>query len=676
MSPAIRSGAPTGSTRALLAELQRSLPAQEIPLKAPVAGGPGEHRADEHLRHVMETLPEGVWSIGLPGLELLCANAAIERIFGYSRAEFYRNPHLWLETIHPEDRKNLGTSFRELLRDGQGEFEFLGIRADGELRRLRSRTWCVRDEHGRLLRIDGITTEVRTPGPGEPGLRNSARQLRRLIDHAADTLFIHDREGRIFDVNEQACRSLGYTRVELLSLHVEQIEVGTGADELHRLWRTAGRDIPMTLQGTHRRKDGTTFPVEVRLSRLNAEDDTFFVVVARDVSERRHLEEQLRQSQKMEAVGRLAGGVAHDFNNMLAVINGYSHLLLQMPETPETVRQHVAQIAQAGERAASLTRQLLAFSRRQVVNPRPLDLIETVQNLRRMLDRLIGEDVRLAVECVPETGRILADPSQIEQVLMNLVVNGRDAMPQGGSITIRTRNVPAGEGPSVAREAAAGWVALSVADSGVGMDPETVTRIFEPFFTTKPAGQGTGLGLATVYGIVCQNGGEIEVATDVGKGTTFTIYLPRLAGGGEASEAADPTADSHRGAETVLVVEDDPLVCRIAESALRSAGYAVLSVGSGPEALELLSTFSCDPDLVLTDVVMPEMSGGELAEELARRRPDLPILFMSGYNEDFILAQGLRAGQVELLSKPFTPLELARKVRAMLDRRHHARSVA
>jgi nitrogen-specific signal transduction histidine kinase/CheY-like chemotaxis protein len=394
---------------------------------------------------------------------------------------------------------------------------------------------------------------------------------------------------------------------------------------------------------------------------------THFIAIKVEVTERKRLEQQLRQAQKMEAVGRLAGGVAHDFNNLLTIISGYSELLLEHPGEVEPLRGYVNEIRNASGRAASLTRQLLAFSRQQVLAPRVLDLNAVVANVEKMLKRLIGEDIDLVTVLGESLWPVKADPGQLEQVLLNLAVNARDAMPKGGMLTIETANVemdksyaqrhfPLSPGP---------YVLLAFSDTGIGMDAETQARLFEPFFTTKEMGKGTGLGLATVYGIVKQSGGYIWVYSKVGKGTTFKIYLPRSDEVAE-SEPRRNGVKAQSGTETLLLVEDEEAVRALVRSALKEKGYRVLEASGGEEALKLSEQYGGPIDLLVTDVVMPQMSGPELADRLANSHPQIKVLYISGYTD----YAGLHHGALDLgaafLQKPFSPEALARKVREVL----------
>ncbi|HEU5261937.1 MAG TPA: response regulator [Gemmatimonadales bacterium] len=387
--------------------------------------------------------------------------------------------------------------------------------------------------------------------------------------------------------------------------------------------------------------------------------------------ERRRLEQQLLQSQKLEAVGRLAGGVAHDFNNVLTAILGSTELLLLDTAPTAPRREELEIIRDAGVRARDLIRQLLAFSARQVLNPTVLDLNHLVTNLNRMLRRLIGEDIALDAALAPDLGAVRADAGQLEQVLVNLAVNACDAMPQGGRLTIRTANAEVTNADTPAhRDVPPGrYVVLQVTDTGVGMDHETQAHLFEPFFSTKPRGKGAGLGLATVYGIALQSGGHVTVESAPGAGATFRIYLPHVAEPVDPVFAPGPVAAPVTGTETVLLAEDEPLVRTLARKVLEQAEYRVLAAARGAEALDIAQRHDGPIHLLLTDIVMPEMSGRELAHRLAELRPGVRVLYMSGYSDEAVAQQGALDHGAPLLQKPFTPAALAQKVREVLDRR-------
>jgi nitrogen-specific signal transduction histidine kinase/CheY-like chemotaxis protein len=379
-------------------------------------------------------------------------------------------------------------------------------------------------------------------------------------------------------------------------------------------------------------------------------------------------EEQLRQSQKLEAIGQLAGGVAHDFNNLLTVIGGYSSIILGKLSPDNPHRTSVEEIKKAGDRAGSLTRQLLAFSRKQILQPKILDLNVVVFDMDKMVRRLIGEHIDLVALIDPTLGKVKADPGQLEQVLLNLIVNARDAMPEGGKITIETGNVLLSSEYAVRHAAVAGpHVTLAVSDTGCGIPADVRTHVFEPFFTTKGAGKGTGLGLATVYGIVKQSGGHVSLYSEVGTGTTFKIYLPRVDTVGVDGQITPAALSAPQGTETVLLVEDEDQVRKIVEAILEDQGYNVLSAANGEEAIQLAAHYYSEIHLVFTDVVMPQMSGRELAERLLRMRPQLKVLYMSGYTDDSIVRHGLLDAKLNFIQKPFDSAAAARKVREVLD---------
>ncbi|PYP69735.1 MAG: hybrid sensor histidine kinase/response regulator, partial [Gemmatimonadetes bacterium] len=396
----------------------------------------------------------------------------------------------------------------------------------------------------------------------------------------------------------------------------------------------------------------------------------FFSVIARDISEQQRLEEQFRQAQKMEAVGRLAAGVAHDFNNLLTAILGTTDLMLEDLATDDPDREGLLDIRSASERAAVLTRQLLTFSRQQVVSPQVLRLNDLVLELEKLLRRLLGEDVAIRVAVAPDCGGVKADPGQLEQVIVNLAVNARDAMPNGGRLTLETKNVDLdADYPTDRVTIPAGrYVMLAVTDTGTGMDAPTKARIFEPFFTTKPVGKGTGLGLATVYGAVQQSGGFIWLYSEVGQGTSFKIYLPRV-DAGEAQAAAEEAAVVLDGSETVLVAEDEDAVRQIIEEALQARGYRVMVARDGNEALALAGRHTGQIDLLVTDVVMPDMNGRELSQRLTQVRPTIKTLYLSGYTDDAILHHGVLQEGVAFLQKPFSLGVLARKIRDVIEAR-------
>jgi PAS domain S-box-containing protein len=502
-------------------------------------------------------------------------------------------------------------------------------------------------------------------------LRASEERFRRLVEGAGDAFFVVSRRGEIVDASERACRGLGYERAELLGKPMSSFEVGIGREELTAVVERACSRSPgegaSTIMGVHRRRDGSSFPVEVRLTTVQpaAGGEAVVLALARDVSERRLLEAQLHQAQKMESIGRLAGGVAHDFNNMLSAILGYADLL--QAELPEAggYRESVQEIIAAGESAARLTKQLLAFSRRHALKKERVRLGDVVKDAARMLERIIGDDVHVLLRASPECV-IEADPVQIEQIVLNLAVNARDAMPQGGELRIDVADATRADLEAERGRIPLGdYVLLSVTDTGTGMTPEVLEHVFEPFFTTKEPGKGTGLGLATVYGIVRQHGGSIAVSSQVGQGTTFRVLFPR----GEATTQARVESllppESTRTGELVLVVDDNPRVQDVLRTGLTQLGYRVSAAANATEALAQLGRDQ--HDIVLTDIVMPGMNGLELAEAIRARHPRTRIVLMSGYADDSeALSRELERGAL-LLQKPIRLRALARTLRLVLS---------
>jgi len=493
-------------------------------------------------------------------------------------------------------------------------------------------------------------------------------RYRSLVDHAPDIIFASGLEGNLTSVNPAAELLLGYTQEELLGRNIwDMIPAAQREAAREHARRLIAGESPGPLECEVQAKGGGLLLVEVNLSvmRKNGKPVTVHGIL-RDTTERRRLEEQLLQAQKLEAIGRLAGGIAHDFNNLLTVINGYSDMFLREMAEDDPRRPGIEEIRAAGECAAAITRQLLTFGRRQISSPRPLDLNALIRGAERMLQRLIDEDIRLEINLDPALDPVQADPGQMNQLLLNLSVNARDAMPDGGRLIIATsnarldsENAPPGCQPGA-------YVKLTVADTGAGMSEESLRHLFEPFFTTKPSGLGTGLGLATVYAIVKQGGGSIRVDNQPGKGCRFEIHLPCAVGPAEpVSPPAFELAQGQRNL-TVLVVEDQDSVRRLASHALHACGCRVLEAASGDEALRLAEAVQGGCQLVVTDVVMPGMSGKALADQLRARWPEIKVLFMSGYPNEAILRRGLMDGQINYLGKPFTPSELAAKVREVM----------
>lgn len=466
----------------------------------------------------------------------------------------------------------------------------------------------------------------------------------------------------------------GYSKDEVLGRNPRLLKSGVQDEPFYRaLWETLSSGAVWRGRLVNRKKDGSLFHEDATISsvRDSAGVVTSYIAVKRDVTASIALEAQFLQAQKMEAVGRLAGGVAHDFNNILSVILSYAEMVGGDLKPNEPLRADIEEIKTAALRGAGLTRQLLAFSRQQVLQPKVFSLNESLAATEKMLGRLLGADIDVTMLPRPGLWNVLADPGQVEQILMNLAVNARDAMSHGGKLTVETANVNLDESyASTHRDVQPGsYIELAVSDTGSGMNKETLARIFEPFFTTKERGKGTGLGLATVFGIVKQSGGHIFVYSEPGEGTTFKVYLPRV-----GSAVADPhpslepeAADSYRGSATILLVEDEDQLRTVARNILRRQGYVVLDAPNGGEALLICEQHKANIDLLFTDVVLPRMSGRQLAERLAPLRPAMRVLYMSGYTDDAILQHGIIDSGVAFLQKPFTPTSLTRKVREVLS---------
>lgn len=504
----------------------------------------------------------------------------------------------------------------------------------------------------------------------EDSLRSSESMFRLLFAHNPLPTWVFDVDTLKFvQVNEAAVKQYGYTQEEFAAMTLLDIRPeGEREKSLKHLQEWYGRGRYQDIS-KHRTKEGKDLEVEIIAHPLQHAGRDVRLVVAQDVTERHRLEEQLRQAQKMEAVGRLAGGVAHDFNNLLMVIKGHTELLLNSALQSEQAARKIEQIDRAADRATTLTRQLLAFSRMQVLQPRVMNLNSVVEDMGKLLPRLIGEDIDLLIQMATDLGRIRADASQMEQIIMNLAVNARDAMPNGGRLVIETSNAELDKVYNATHPIVkpGNYVCLAVSDTGTGMDAETQTHIFEPFFTTKEQGKGTGLGLSTVYGVVKQSGGFIWVYSEMGKGTCFKIYLPRVEEPEEKAGGALPLGEMPRGTETILLAEDEQDVREVAREFLESGGYTVIEARDGRDALRIAAAHPGKIALLMTDMVMPGMTGQELAGRLQQKNADLRVMYMSGYSEHAAAETAQAEPSVKLLTKPFSRSAVLRAVREALS---------
>lgn len=634
-------------------------------------------RASEaRLRTVVESEPECVKVVSVDGRLLDMNPAGLRMVEAADLGSVIGRPILHL--IHSGDRAAFLDLHRRACHGDTGRLQFRLIGLKGTERWMETHSTPLRDGDGTVTSVLSVTRDITERKLVEQRLHESEERFRLLAKATNDAIWDWNLETNELWWNEGFEALFGYRRdevettIESRTTRIHPDDYDRIVPDIHRV--IAGGGEHWSGEYRFRRKDGAYAYVLDRGHVIRDPSGKAVRMVGgmTDLTERKNLEAQLLHSQKMEAIGRLAGGIAHDFNNLLTVINGYCELLLE--ESRDASRKHVEQIALAAERAATLTSQLLAFSRRQVVQFKVMDLNAALENARNLLIRLIGEPIELVMILDPALGRIKADPGQIEQVVMNLTVNARDAMPQGGTLRIRTANVTLGRPDVHARFTvpAGSYVMLEVADTGIGMDEDTQMHIFEPFFTTKAQGEGTGLGLSTVYGIVKQSNGYILVDSQPSRGATFTILLPRAME--EASTTAGSPSESGplTGQETVLLVEDEDMIRDLIRHILRSHGYTVIAASKGEEAVDLAERHAGPIDLLVTDVVMPGMSGRELADRLARSRANLCVLYMSGYTYDEIGRHGVLGSDILFIQKPFSPDRLLRKVREVLDTTHAA----
>jgi PAS domain S-box-containing protein len=643
-----------------------------------------ERKIAERARHELASRYEAI----LEELPDIVAEVNLDKVYTWvNRAgnEFFGEDVIGKEASFYFERES-GDAYDKVqpLFEGSGEtivVETWQRRRDGAKRLLA--WWCrgLKDQSGKVVGVLSTARDITDRKLMEAALRESQQTVLALFENAAQGILWVDATGRILAFNATAEQLFGYRREEIVGKKLEVLmpEKVAPVHERHRhhyFESPRSRPMGLGLDLVARRQDGTEFPVEISLSHVPTAEGTIAVAFVNDVSERRRsesekqrLERTLEHATKMEAVGRLAGGIAHDFNNLLTALSGFAEVVLDELPQDHPLYEGAKETLKTCQRSGSLVRRLLAVSRRQMLQPEVLDLNPKIAEIEKMLRSVLGEDIDLVVKLQPGLGFVRADQSQIEQVVLNLVVNARDAMPTGGRLVIETATLDVGEdyedqhlglkpGP---------YVLISVSDTGSGMDRETLKHIFEPFFTTKETGKGTGLGLATVYGIVSQSEGRIWAYSEPGKGSTFRIYLPRITRSGEPEAPKAASESSKVGSETILVVEDENAVRLVAVGSLRKAGYRVLEASNGEEALRVASAHEGAIDLVLTDVLMPGIHGPALVRRLKESRPDVRALYMSGHADDALLHHGILEGGLSFLEKPFTRNELAKKVRELLD---------
>lgn len=641
---------------------------------------------EERLRLALMAANQGLYDLNVQTGEAK-VSPEYATMLGYDPAEFHETNTRWIERLHPDDLDSVAATYRDYIAGKIPEYrvEFRQRTKTNDWKWILSLGKIVEyDAAGLPLRMVGTHTDITERKQAEEALRESEQKARAIFDLSFGFIGLLTPDGTLLDANRSALDFAGIQLSEVVGKPFWETPWWSHSPEMQNRIRAAVHDAAkgklVRSEATHPAQDGSIHFIDFTLKPVMDETGrvTLLIPEGRDITERKraeesqlHLHEQLTQAQKMESVGRLAGGVAHDFNNMLSVILGNAEMAMVQVDQTQPIHSHLEEIRTAGKRAANLTRQLLAFARKQTVVPKVLDLNETVEGMLKMLRRLIGEDIDLA--WLPGTGLwpVKVDPSQVDQILANLCVNARDAIAGVGKLTIETGNAAFGEacGTGHAGFPSGEFVLLAISDNGCGLAKETLEHIFEPFFTTKEMGHGTGLGLATVYGIVKQNNGFINVHSEPGTGTTFKIYLPRHTGQASETETAIPAAIPKGQGETVLLVEDEPTILEMTKKILEMQGYAALTASTPDEAIRLAEEYPGVIHLLMTDVVMPKMNGRDLAKRLRPTRPAMKCLFMSGYTADVIGRHGVLDEGVQFIQKPFSTQDLTIKLRAVLNDR-------
>ncbi|MBI5394012.1 MAG: PAS domain S-box protein [Verrucomicrobia bacterium] len=625
--------------------------------------------AEQKYHGIFENAAEGIFQ-STPDGRLLTVNPAFAAMHGFdSPAECLASVRDIAHQLYfnPEHLKKFQHELEE--RGEVRGYENQARRKDGSVMWVSTSARVTRDPQGRVLYYEGFVEDITE----RKRVEQEHVRLVTAMEQAAEAVMITDVQGTIQYVNPAFEKIAGYTKQEAIGQNPRILKSGKqDAAFYQQMWATLTRGEVWHGHFINKRKNGTLYKEDVTISPVRdpAGQIVNYIALKLDVTHQGELEAQLRQAQKMEAVGRLAGGVAHDFNNLLTIILGHSELILRHMPPSDPTHERIEEVKRAGERAAELTRQLLAFSRKQVLQPRVLDLNTVVADLGKMLHRLLGEDITLSTTLAPALAHVSADPGQMEQILVNLAVNARDAMPGGGRLTIETANVNLDEAYTHEHmEVTPGrYVMLAVRDTGTGMTAEVKAHLFEPFFTTKEVGKGTGLGLATVFGIIKQSGGHIIVESEAGKGATFKIYLPVTIEAAPAQTAPKPAAKPRRGTETILLVEDDEHVRGLLHACLTGEGYKLLEASNGAQAIEKFGTHPYPIHLLITDVVMPALGGHALVQLLQPMHKDMRVLYISGYSDAHLMQSRIMTKGAAFLQKPFTPDDLVRKVRDVLDK--------
>ena len=625
-------------------------------------------------RTLVESAPEAIVVLDMATGHFVDCNSKAVELFGWSRAELMERGPGEISPLHQPDGRLSSEAamgnLQQVLAGGQPVFEWTHCDRGGQAVACEIQLVRLPDPTRTLVR--GSMTDLRERKRAELALRDVRMRHSAILELSVDGLIVIDESDRIVEFNRAAERIFGYARGAVIGANMADLLIPPALRQAHRDGLAAFLASGSGLGGASRREmpgvraDGSEIRVELTTQVITGTTPRLFSGVVRDITERLRLEEQLRQSQKMEAVGQLAGGIAHDFNNLLTIIQGHTSLLQSTMAEDDRHLKDIEVIGDAAERAAALTQRLMTFSRRAVVAPRVVELNDVVRESEQILRRLIGEDMRLVVTLDPDAGRVKVDAAHMGQVIMNLALNARDATPAGGLLTLTTSAVHVEAESASARTRPVGrYARLAVIDTGTGMTDDVRAHVFEPFFTTKEVGRGTGLGMAVVHGIVKQGGGYIDIETELGRGTTVTVDLPAV----DEAVAADPAPAPVRasGTETILLVEDEEGVRSLMARTLREQGFQVLMAASGTDALDLATRHPRPPDLLVTDVVMPGMTGRELADALRRLYPTLKVLFVSGYTDDALLKRGVMEAREALLAKPFLPRELAARVRQILD---------